>query len=406
MRPRTSPLLTEYKDAEDRTRYIWTTFGADQVDLNYTNPAVLLAVIDVLFFLVSKGARLLRMDAVTFLWKDPGTPSANMAETHALIKIMRWAISELRDDVIVVTETNVPHRENIAYFGNGYDEAQMVYNFALPPLLAYSFVEGDGRRLSHWASKLELPSDEVCFLNFSASHDGVGVRPVEEILEADEIQKLVDAALAAGGRVSSRRLGDGRERPYELNCTFLDLISKPDDDDDRCIARFIASQAIVLSMPGVPAIYVQSLLGTRNDLAAVEETGRARNINRSRHEYTHIAARLGDENAREARIFRALTRLIRARRSQSAFDPYAPFRVIDYGASVFAIRRGGPGFDATVECVVNLTAEAVAIDISNDTAGLDLISGDVVDTGPYRMEPYAVLWVRYGNDQPDNRGVK
>ncbi len=393
VRPRTSPLLTRFEDSQGQTRHIWTTFSADQVDLNFRNPEVLIAVVEVLFFLVSKGARLLRLDAVTFLWKEPGTSSANLPETHALIKIMRTAISALRDDVVVITETNVPHRENVAYFGNGCDEAQMVYNFALPPLLAHSFIGGDGRHLSDWASQLSVPSDEVCFLNFSASHDGVGVRPVEEILYEGELQLLVDAALDAKGLVSSRTLSDGSERPYELNCTFLDLISRADEDMSITVARFIASQAVVLAMPGVPAIYIQSLLGTRNDLDRVGQTGRSRSINRSQHDYSAVTGKLAGEDNLESRIFTGIKDLISIRREHAAFDPYAPFRVLEVDPCVFAIQRGDDTHGAIISCIVNLTDQSLAIDIETDIAGIDLLTNLPVAPGKHTLPEYAIRWL-------------
>ncbi len=388
-RPRTSPLLTRFENGQGDAVHLWTTFSADQVDLNFRNPAVLHAVLDVLFHLVDKGARLLRLDAVTFLWKEPATSCANLPQTHELIKVMRSAISELRGDVVVITETNVPHRENIAYFGDGSDEAHMVYNFALPPLIAHSFLTGDSRHISGWARQLSLPGDEVCLLNFSASHDGVGVRPVEEILSERDVQNLVDAATSAGGMVSSRTTSDGRERPYELNCTFLDLISTPGEEPGTTIDRFIASQAIVLAMPGVPAIYIQSLLGTRNDVERVKQTGRARSINRSRHRYSDITARLADEGGFEARVFSGLKKLIRARSRQSAFDPHAPFRVLDLDNRVFAIERGTSA--EAITCCINLTGDTFPVDLGS---GRDLLTESDVGPGPCEMLPYAVLWIR------------
>lgn len=404
VRPRTSPLLTPFEDKEGKSHHIWTTFSADQVDLNFRNPNVLVAVIDVLFFLISKGARLLRLDAVTFLWKEPGTSSANLPQTHTLIKIMRRAISALRSDVVVITETNVPHRENVAYFGDGRDEAHMVYNFALPPLLAYSFIVGDSRQISNWASQLSTPSNEVCFLNFSASHDGVGVRPVEEILTDSELQQLVDASLAAKGLVSSRTLSDGKEHPYELNCTFLDLISRDSDDTSTTVARFVAAQAIVMAMPGVPAVYIQSLLGTRNDVQGVAHTGRARSINRPQHDYAELVASLADKDGLEGRIFSAISHLVQVRQKQPAFNPYASFHVLDLGYRIFAIRRGEANSSARITCIVNLAAESVVVSIDTADAGVDLLSGIVIEAGHHEMPPYAVRWL--GGKKTETKQVK
>lgn len=395
VRPRTSPLLTTFRDASGRERHIWTTFSADQVDLNYTNPNVLLAVIEVLFFLISQGARLLRLDAVTFLWKQPGTPSANMAETHALIKVMRAAVERLCRDVVVITETNVPHRENIAYFGNGCDEAHMVYNFALPPLLAHSFVKGDSTRLSDWAASLTLPGSKVCFLNFSASHDGVGVRPVEEILEAGELDALVAAALSAGGQVSYRSIA-GEDRPYEINCTFLDLISKPGDADPIVAARFVASQAIVLAMPGVPAIYIQSLIGSRNDLAGVRATGRARSINRQRHELVDVEAAIDDAATLRSMVFHGILKLIGAREAETAFAPSAGFKVLHPDPRVFAIRRFAHGSDHDIVAVTNLTDDDLALNLAEKGEGFDVLSGETQTLSGVKLEAFGVRWLRVG----------
>lgn len=397
VRPRTSPLLTPYTDGDGQRRHVWTTFSADQVDLNYGNPDVLLAILDVLFFHLQQGARLLRLDAVTFLWKVAGTSCANLPETHAIIKIIRGVVAEVCPSAIIITETNVPHHENIAYFGDGHDEAHMVYNFALPPLIAHSFIQGDGRRLSTWVSDLSLPSNEVCFLNFSASHDGIGVRPVEEILSDAEVQKLVQAAVAAGGQVSCRTI-DGEERPYELNCTFLDLISTPGEAPELTAARFVASQAIVLALPGVPAIYIQSLLGTRNDLVRVKQTGRARSINRSRLKLEDVADALRNAGSLTALIFAALEKLIIVRRQEPAFDPYGSCEVLDLGREVFAVRRRTAGAGQPIVAVVNLTGGNVTIRIDEFSAGVDTLTGQEIVPGPIKLAAYAVRWIRCSED--------
>lgn len=397
VRPRTSDLLTAYKNADGHTRQIWTTFSADQVDLNYRNPEVLLGVLDVLMFLVRQGARLLRLDAVTYLWKEPGTSCANLPETHAIIKLIRGVLADLCPDVLIITETNVPHRENVAYFGDGHDEAHMVYNFALPPLIAHSFIQADGRRLSEWASSLSLPSDEVCFLNFSACHDGVGVRPVEEIMTGSELDDLVAAAVAAGGQVSCRTIDD-EERPYELNCTFLDLLAKSGEGDEMTAARFVASQAIVLAMPGVPAVYIHSLLATRNDVARVRQTGRARSINRSRLKYADVERSLDNAASLTSMVFTGLTRLVAARQQQPAFHPHAGFQVLDLGPEVFAIARQNTDRGGRVVAIVNLTATDTTINIDGPDSGRDVLSGKTIDAGPNELAAYAVLWIRCTGD--------
>src|SRR5690606_35016656 len=108
--------------------------SADQVDLNFKNPAVLLATTRALLFYVEHGAKFIRLDAIAYLWKEIGTPCIHLPQTHQVIQLMRAVLDEVAPDVRLITETNVPHPDNISYFGAGTNEAQLVYNFALPPL--------------------------------------------------------------------------------------------------------------------------------------------------------------------------------------------------------------------------------------------------------------------------------
>jgi len=120
--------------------------------------------------------RIARLDAVAFLWKELGTNCLHLPETHELVKLFRDVCEIVAPRAIILTETNVPHAENVSYFGQG-DEAHMVYQFSLPPLLLHAFITGNGQYLTHWASGLEPPPAGCTFFNFTASHDGVGVRP-------------------------------------------------------------------------------------------------------------------------------------------------------------------------------------------------------------------------------------
>jgi glycosidase len=219
-RPRALPLLTPFETA-DGIKHVWTTFSADQIDLNFESPDLLLEVIAVLLKYVEHGAELIRLDAIGFMWKVPGTCSLHLPETHAIIQLMRAVLDEMAPQVVLVTETNVPHVENISYFGDGFNEAQMVYNFSLPPLLMHAFHTGDGSYLSKWATSLEPPSNKTTFFNFCASHDGVGLTPARGILPDDEIEQVAARVEALGGRVSYKNNSDGSQSAYELNINYL-----------------------------------------------------------------------------------------------------------------------------------------------------------------------------------------
>ncbi len=289
-RPRSLPLLSEYKKKNAQTVHLWTTFSADQIDFNFKSLDVLEKMIDVLLFYADQGATILRLDAIAYLWKEIGTNCIHLSQTHDMTKLFRAVLDLVAPDVIILTETNVPHDENISYFGDGRDEAQMVYNFTLPPLLFYTLVKEDATVLSQWAKGLYLESESNTFFNFTASHDGIGVRPLEGILDPAELDGLVEIVKANEGQVSYKQNPDGSESPYELNITYLDAILA--DTSSTRAEKFLASQSIQYALPGVPATYIHSLLGSRNWVEGVKQTGRARTINREKLQVEKLISEL------------------------------------------------------------------------------------------------------------------
>jgi len=391
VRPRTTPLLTPFDTAAGR-RWAWTTFGPDQVDLDYRRPGLLLEIVDVLLGYVAHGAEVLRMDAVTYLWKELGTPSVHHPKTHALLRLMRAALEAAAPWVVLLTETNVPHAENVAYFGQGDDEAQMVYNFALPPLLLHTIASGDTSTLRDWAGTLRTPSPSTWFLNFLASHDGIGVRPVEALLPRAAVDALVQRTLAQGGGVGRKRDADGGESPYELNVNYFDALCTPGVSEPlpRQVARFAAAYAVAMALPGVPAFYVHSLLGSVGSPELAAERGMPRAINRAKLDEDRLRHELADEDGRRARVLAALRRLAGVRRSQAAFHPGTAAEILDAPRGVFALRRGdGAG---RIVALHELAGEAAEVRLP--TGGVDLLSGGPVEAGTLRLEPYQVLWVR------------
>jgi sucrose phosphorylase len=263
---------------------VWTTFSIDQVDLNYRNPAVLLEIIDLLLDYVSHGAELIRLDAIAYLWKEIGTSCIHRPQTHWIIQLLRLVLDEVAPHVFLITETNVPHMDNLSYFGDGYNEAQLVYNFALPPLVLHSFYQGNARALSEWAASLTLPSRQTTFFNFLASHDGIGLNPVRGLLSDSDIQELVHEVLSHGGLVSEKQNPDGSASPYELNINYFDALSDPNGTEplDLQVDRFVAAHAILFSLVGVPGIYFHSLFGSRGWPEGFKQTGQNRTINRQK----------------------------------------------------------------------------------------------------------------------------
>jgi len=402
-RPRTSPLLTPVETASGPV-HVWTTFSADQVDLNYANPAVLLRMVQVVLDYVRRGATLLRLDAIGYLWKEIGTSCIHLPQTHQIVKLFRDVLDDVAPDVAIVTETNVPHADNISYFGNGHDEAQMVYQFPLAPLVLHSLVTGDATKLSGWAKSLETPSDRTTFFNFEASHDGVGVVPARGILTDDEVQALADRVRAHGGEVSYKTNPDGSESPYELNATLFDILSDPNDDNEpweRKRDRFLCSQAIMLALAGVPGIYVHSLFGSHNDHAGFARSGWKRDLNHERLSLAEVERRLADPASEAARVFAGYRRLLEVRRAQPAFHPAAQQAVLDLGPELFALLRG-PRDGQTIVALHNVTPRAIEVDPaalglgdpSGASANRDLLGAAPIDaTVPLAVPPYGVRWL-------------
>ncbi len=392
-RPRTTPLLTPYKKSDGEIVHVWTTFSADQIDLNYNSLDVLEKMITVLLFYVRQGVSLIRLDAIAYLWKEIETTCIHCMQTHDMVRLFRAILDRIAPDVAIITETNVPHRENISYFGNGRDEAQMVYNFTLPPLLLYAFVKQDTTVLSRWAKGLGLACEHVTFFNFTASHDGIGVRPLEGILPAAEIDFLADYVKNNGGYVSCKCNPDGSETPYELNAAYADALSKLDDDDTVRAARFLASQAIQLVLPGVPGVYIHSLLGTRNWNEGVCQTGRARTINRRPLQYDKVLEEIETPGTLRHMIFSAYVRMLAVRREQPAFHPASPFEILDLSSKCFAVRRFCG--QQTVLAVANVSEDTLSLDLPGigGSGARDLLTGKPFSPGKISLPPFGVAWL-------------
>jgi glycosidase len=411
VRPRALPLLTPV-ETSDGPKRVWTTFSEDQIDLNYAHPPVLLEIIKVLLFYVEKGAQIIRLDAIAYLWKKTGTPSIHLEETHRVVKLMRCALDAVAPGVILITETNVPHEENISYFGKVLpetgrtDEAQMVYQFPLAPLVMHSILSGDARAISEWAANLDTPARQATFFNFTASHDGIGVMPARGLLSETEIECLVDATLAHGGRVSYKTNADGSQSVYELNISYFDALSDPSTKEslDAQVGRFIAGQAIMLALAGIPGIYVHSLLGSRSWQEGVAQTGRNRTINRQKFDRAVLERELSDPGSRRHKVFSAYSRLLRARAGELAFHPHGSQHVPSIGRKVFALLRTSPQSDSRVLSLINVSGSPQRVHVSPDDLGLppgtwhDLLSGEVLQVAPsgslVSLPPYAVLWLK------------
>jgi len=399
-RPRNSPLLIPV-NTHRGTRYVWATFSEDQIDLDFSNPNVLLEFVDILLYYIANGARLIRLDAIAFLWKRLGTNCIHLNETHEVVKLLRDIINHVAPDCILITETNVPHEENLSYFGEG-DEAHMVYQFSLPPLVLHALNRGTAKYLTEWAASLSPLPNECTYFNFTASHDGIGLRALEGILPHHETEGLIESMQRFGGFVSMKANPDGEDSPYEINISLFDAMQGTRRGTDQWqIDRFICSQSIMLAMQGIPAFYIHSMLATPNDIHGVELSGRTRSINRKKWDYPELQSLLNSQNTPNHEVFNELKRIIEIRRNEPCFHPDNEQEIIEVNRGIFSILRVQNTSNRKLLALYNVTAVPQQITISgkpelSDNADWhDLISNsDITTILPLiTLQPYQVMWL-------------
>jgi len=398
-RPRVSPLLRETETAKG-TKHVWCTFSHDQVDFDFRNPNVLLAFVDIIRLYIDKGAKLFRLDAVAFLWKIVGTNCINLPQTHEVIRLLRTLIEHVDPSIIIITETNIPNRENLTYFGNA-NEAHAIYNFSLPPLLVNTLVSGDCKYLKSWMMSMPPAQNGTAYFNFIASHDGIGLRPAEGLLSDEEISELVHTMQNFGGKISWRASDHGQQKPYEINITLFDALQGTIKGPDRWqIDRFICAHAIMLGMEGIPGLYIHSLLGTSNDYEKVANTGQNRSINRRRWELTELEALLDSPYSQHHKVLTRLSQLIRVRKAQPAFHPNATQFTLQLGNQIFGYWRQSLDRKQSVFCISNISDEEQSVLLSDiNLIGtdnwIDLITRQEIalSSSFLQMKPYQTLWI-------------
>ncbi|WP_252738413.1 alpha-amylase family glycosyl hydrolase [Saccharophagus degradans] len=399
VRPRTSPLLREVETLEGK-KYVWCTFSHDQVDLNFANPDVLCEMIQIIKLYLDRGVKIFRMDAVAFVWKELGTPCIHHPKTHELVRLMRTLIEHHSPRAIIITETNVPNHENLSYFGNA-NEAHAVYNFSLPPLLLNALITGSSAHLKAWQMSMPPAQEGTFYFNFIASHDGIGLRPAEGLLQDQEIDTLINTMQSFGARISWRAAQGGLNKAYEINVTLFDALQGTTKGPDKWqIQRFLCAHGIMLALEGIPAIYIHSLVATNNYQEGVELTASNRTINRYKWDADELETQLATEHTHHAKVFEQLKRLIRIRRGQQAFHPNATQFTLHLGDQLFGFWRQSIRRDQSIFCIHNVTDETVTIPLSSINLislnkWVDLVSGqeytdlhlDLV------LEPYQFVWL-------------
>jgi sucrose phosphorylase len=398
VRPRTTPLLQKV-ETNRGPRHVWCTFSHDQIDLDFRNPEVLLEFLRIIRLHIANGVQIIRLDAVAFLWKEVGSPSIHLPQTHAIVKLLRLLCNYAVEPVVLLTETNVPKAENLSYFGKR-DEAHVIYNFPLPPLILHAMITGTAKHLASWQRAMPPAPLGCAYLNFTASHDGIGMRPAEGLLSAEDQAVVIDTVRRIGGLVSMRALPGGGESPYELNTTFFDATRETENGPDGWhLERFLCSQTIVMSLEGIPAFYIHSMLATPNDHASVEKRGMNRAINRHRWNYDDLRALLGDPLSPQARVMAEMRKRLHVRKRQSAFHPNATQFTMQTGDDrVLGLWRQSLDRHQSIFALHNVSAEALSLpaerlNLIADEDWCDLLSGDRIGVNDITLAPYQCRWI-------------
>jgi len=392
-RPRTSDVLSEFQTLNG-PKYVWTTFSSDQIDLNYGNPKVLLAALNLLLLYIRQGANIIRLDAVAYLWSAPGSSCVHQEQTHQIIKLFRDVLNSVAPRVALITETNVPHKDNISYFGNGYDEAHMIYNFTLPPLVLHTFYREDATALTDWAQTLSTPSPGTHFFNFLDSHDGIGLLGAKGILPEEDIDYIVQMVEAHGGIISYKSAAGGAKIPYEMNITWYSAINNLASGDDVLlqVKRFVASRAIAVVLQGVPGIYMHSIIGSENDVEAVKTKKSNRAINRSTIDAENVFEKLEDKESKLSILAEQLRAVIKLRVDHSAFHPNGPQRVLTLSPDIFSVLRTSTDGSEQILSLISVVNHDSDIKIVLDDIGvenqnwIELLSGCTMTAGDVTLD--------------------
>lgn len=306
-RPRPGLPFTTVTMGDGSRRLAWTTFTSTQMDIDVTSKsgrAYLTAVLD---RLAQAGAASVRLDAVGYAIKKAGTSSFMTADTFAFIDELSGWCHDRGLEVLVEVHSYYRSQIEIAR------KVDLVYDFALPPLVLHALTTGDPGPLHKWLQV--RPRNCVTVLD---THDGIGVidvgadsddRSREGLLTPEQIHDLVEAIHDNSGGTSRQATGAAASNVdlYQVNCTYYDALARADE-------AYLIARALQFFTPGIPQVYYVGLLAGPNDMDLLARTNVGRDVNRQYYTPTEISQQLARP------VVSALTRLIRFRNWHSAFD--------------------------------------------------------------------------------------
>ena len=394
IRPRENKLLKRIGIFK-KNNLLWRTFSEDQIDLNFKNPKVILRFIKIIINLANNGVTIFRLDAIAYLWKRSGSKCINLKETHEIIRLIRIVCNSLKSKPIIITETNLPEKENLSYLGVKNNESHWIYNFSLPPLLVYSFLFEDSTYLNKWSKNLPTTKIGNNYLNFIASHDGIGMRPVEGYLNKDRLSKFFKRLKKNGGQLSYRKIQGSSKKVYEANITLFNAFQKTDYDRKGryFLERYISAHAIMIGFEGIPAIYFNSIFGTSNDEHKYIISGNKRDLNRYKWNKNRLENLLKNKTSKESIYYQRIMNLMFIKKQNKAFHPNAKRENFNLGKKIFCFKRTSLDKKQIIYNITNLSSKYQILNLNNKFKKFKNLLGRSKISYGLKLKPYETLWL-------------
>jgi len=396
VRPRENRLLKKI-NVFNKPDFIWRTFSSDQIDLNFKNPKVLMRFIKIMINLACHGVTIFRLDAIAYLWKESGTKCINLKQTHEIIKLLRIICNSLQNSPYLLTETNLPEKENLSYFGKKNDQANWVYNFTLPPLLIHALLFEDSSKLNQWMKKLPSTKPKNNYFNFIASHDGIGMRPVEGYLNKIALNALFKRLKKNGAQLSFRKINKIQKKVYEVNITLFNAFKNTDYDKKglHALERYITAHAIMFSIEGVPAVYFNSIFGKSNDEYKYVISNNKRDLNRYKWNKVKLDRFLKDKRSKQKIYYDQITNLLKIRKKQKAFHPNATMHCLSFGNKIFAFKRISLDKKQIIICITNMSSKLQSVSLGNNENRYKNLLKEKINIISKRLilEPFETVWL-------------
>ncbi|MFL5590185.1 MAG: alpha-amylase family glycosyl hydrolase [Ktedonobacteraceae bacterium] len=400
---------------EDIHQWVWTTFNSFQWDLNYANPAVFRAMAEEMLFIANIGVEILRLDAVAFIWKRMGTSCENQPEAHQIIQAFHSLVRIAAPAMLFKSEAIVHPDDVLSYISQ--QECQISYNPLLMALLWESLATREIKLLDHsMRSRFHLPQG-TAWVNYLRSHDDIGwtfddndarwewIDPSghRTFLNQFYMGRFPGSFARGMPFQENPATGDARISGTLASLAGLEQAVQYADEQqiELAVRRILMLYSIILSIGGIPLIYLGDELGTLNDYSFAYDlykAGDSRWVHRPKTDWAWQERVQNDPGSPHGRIFAELVRLIELRKQQQAiYDSDTEFVETGNGHLFGYVRHGGGQRLFVVANFSDHPQEMDANQLRAYGAGYhftDQITGQMLTAErPLRLEPYECVWL-------------